>query len=173
MEGMQTQRPRRWLESNPGPPVTQKLIIVPTQDDLYSPLLSHSCVLGCTVLHYCIVFTSHTNGLRLNSLLTEACARHSKAARSFRNMYSRALALCERDGILIEPGWSGGPSGAFNQNNGEPIMESVHFTGVIWLAITKKQIAMMANKILTEAMPSSMMGWNRCYFIVIERYWQH
>lgn len=78
MEGTLTQRPWRWPESSPGPPVIQKLITVPTQDDLYSTLLSHSCVSGCTVLHYCIVFTSHTNGLRLNSLLTEACVRHSR-----------------------------------------------------------------------------------------------
>lgn len=87
-------------------------------------------------------------------------------------VYSRAcMGTC--DGILIEPRRSGGPSGAVNQNNGEPIMGALHFTGAIWLAITKKQIAMMANKILTEALPSSMMGWNRYYFIVIESYWQH
>lgn len=78
-----------------------------------------------------------------------------------------------RDGVLIEASQSGGPSGAVNQNNGEPIMGALHFTGAIWLAITKKQIALMTNKIRTEAMPSSVMGRNWCYFIVIESYWQH
>lgn len=78
-----------------------------------------------------------------------------------------------RDGVLIEASRSGGPSGAVNQNNGEPIMGALHFTGAIWLAITKKQIALMTNKIRTEAMPSLVMGRNWCYFIVIESYWQH
>lgn len=106
------------------------------------------------------------------TLQQSVCARHPEPC-LFQDMYGHALTLCEGDGVLIEPSWSGGPSGAVNQNNEEPIMGALHFTGAIWLAITKKQIAMMTNKILTEAMPSSMMGWNRCYFIVIESYWQH
>lgn len=35
------------------------------------------------------------------------------------------------------------------------------------MAITKRQIGAMVSKILTEAVPSSMTGWNQCSFIVI------
>lgn len=152
-----------------------------TVRSLYGTLLSERCVLYCTVLHfagcyYCIQFASHTSGLFLNLLFTKVCVCVCCPDPRFASVcvYStHALTLCECDGVLIEPSWSGGPSGAVNQNNGEPIMGALHFTGAIWLAITKKQIAMMTNKILTETMPSSMMGWNWRYFIVIESYWQH
>lgn len=58
-------------------------------------------------------------------------------------MFGHALTSCECDGVLIKASWRGGPSGAVNQNNWEPIMGVQHFAGAIWLAITKKQIAVM------------------------------
>lgn len=159
--------------------VTQQLIIPSTQWDHYSTLLSHSCALCRTqysIFLVTTVFCLHPTQVVSFSIYSSAkcvCVRRARAVCLFQDMYGYALTLCECDGVLIEHSWSGRPSGAVNQNNGEPIMGALHFTGAIWLAITKKQIAMMTNKILTEAMPSSMMGWNRCYFIVIESYWQH
>lgn len=161
------------------------LINVTTQRDHYGSLLSHThtCILCGTVLlfagcHYWVLFASQTSVHFLNLLFTKMCVCVCVCVVNgpvclFQGKYGHALTLRECDGILIESSWIGGPSGAVSQNNGEPIMGAVHFTGAIWLAITKKQIALMTNKILTEAMPSSMMGWNWCYFIVIESYWQH
>lgn len=148
----------------------QQLIILTTKWDHW---LSHSCIVVHFAGSHCALFAPHTSALFLNLLLAKVCVRRPRPVCLFQDMYGHALTSCECDGVLIEPSSSGGPSGAVNQNNGEPIKGAVHFTGAIWLAFTKKQIAMMTNKILTEAMPSSMMGWNRCYFIVIESYWQH
>lgn len=58
----------------------QQLIILTTQRDCYGTLLTHSCVLCCTVLHfagcyYCILFAPHTSGLFLNLLFTKVCVR--------------------------------------------------------------------------------------------------
>lgn len=166
------QRPWRWPESNPGPPIIQKLITVPTQADPHSTLPSHSCVFGCTVLHYGVVFTSHTDGLRLNSLLAKACVRHSEL-RVRAGTCTVVRLLC----VNVMAYWSSPAGAAGPQVRSIKTMGSQSWNHCIsqessdWL-LQKKQIAMMANKILTEAMPSSMMGWNRRYFIVIERYWQ-
>lgn len=62
----------------------------------------------------------------------------------------------ERCGALIRASW-------INQNNTACVIEPLHFTGAFWLSITKRQIVMMPNKIRTESMPSSMVGWN-CYW---------
>ena len=147
---------------------------------------AHCCATQlCIVLHgtpffhfagcfYCILFAPHTSSLFLNLLFTEVCVRRPDLCVYSRACMGMRFTSCE----CVMAYWSSpaevaGPQVRSIKTMGNLSWGALHFTGAIWLAITKEQIAMMTNKILTEAMPSSMMGWNRCYFIVIESYWQH